>query len=348
MKDRTRKIKKFGESLDNVDENLGTLINQQRPFLRGIVKGAEDLGQKTIFAKHRRNDIPEITKDSILTAADNISTSILSIESSIGNIIGYKEAELGYSQDQLAKNDKKDDVRDNINAEKDKANKEAEGLKSKLDEMKQYVKPDKIQELLNSNTPIIDIKQQLDEYSKTIDQILRAGGTLSQLKDNIFGAAREKVSSAGDLASGIELIQKALELISKVSDRRYFKKKAKSIDSLDLYKKLVKGGEEDKKSLIQKKGQSIKTFTKTPTKEDRRAIADFQKRVKELGYSNPYTVEGEYDMNTQESAKKAQTFLKALTGKTYSNDDIGFEEFQKDLSIYTENRDRIKKELGLQ
>jgi len=350
---RDNKIKKFDESSEyyNVDENLGTLINQQRPFLRGVAKGAEDLGQKTVFAKHRRNDVPEISKDSILTAADNIYASLLAIKSSLDNIIGYKQAELGYSDSMLKDdNDKggKKIVRDNINAEKEKATKEADGLKAKLDEIENYVNPEKIQKTLNSNTPIIDIKNQLDEYSRTISQILRAGGTLSQLKDNVFGAAREKISSAGDLASGIELIEKAQELIAKVSQRRYLKKKAKSIDGLEMYKKLVNFGKEDKPSLIQKKGQKIKTFPKTPTKEDRKAIADFQKRVKELGYSNPYTVQGEYDLDTQTSAKKAQTFLKALTGKTYSNDDIGFEEFQKDLAIYTENRDRIKKELGLQ
>jgi hypothetical protein len=324
----------IGDSVKESDifvESFGGFLNRGREFISNVGAGIKDLAGQTAFAKKGGS---ELTAGSILTAAENLKGSIMSLASEIDNVIGYQENVTGEAGSEGVKTDAKESA--------------SEIIQFTRDSFKYLMN---IQNELKSGTPS-KVQSKLDEISKKLGIIVRPGGVLSQWKDSVMGKGRESVVAAGNLSQGIDLMKKADELLSSITDRKYLQKRAKGNEATAQLKKAmdafrgVKKEEKKLPSLIGKK--KYKTFPANPTDKDKEAVSDFQNKLKSLSYlSGSDFKDGQYDSKTKDAADRAMQFLGTITGKVYGTQEEAFRDFQNDLGLYYDNKSDIQKKLGV-
>jgi hypothetical protein len=334
-------------TIGKTNEDFGGFLNKAREFVSNVGKGVGDLADQTVFGGGD-SDGGELNPNLILSKAESVKSTILAASSKIDNIIAFQKNVTGDVQ-----YDKDGNI---VKTKQEKGAEEAgaDMIKFMQDSFK-YVIPENIQKELKSST-LSSINKKLDSIAKELKIIMRPSGTLDKWADGVMGQKRESVISAGYLSQGKSLESQANEALSKVIERKYLNARIKARSATAFIKKgveLVTGKKEeteDKPSLVRKAGEvkkSYKTFPPKPGKDDNDAIKEFQQRLKGIEYLKSSHSEGSYDTDTQNATTRAMHYIGAITGKVYSTEEKAFREFQEDLGIYTDNKDKITKKLGL-
>jgi hypothetical protein len=207
-------------------------------------------------------------------------------------------------------------------------------------------------ELESSSVSLSSIKTKLDDISKQIAIIGRKGGILEKWKNDVLGESREKIASIAYLEKGRELMQKAAAKASEVTNQQAIAKRYRDRDADVVINKAVdmfKGGsgtEEVKPSKIKRKSD-VQVFSKDGKDLNKEVVKSFQQRLIDLGHLPTGNLNGEFDEETKNASKLAMTYIGSLSGKVYADNDEAFEDFQRDLGFYSDNKDEIKKKMGL-
>jgi hypothetical protein len=334
-------------TIGKTNEDFGGFLNKAREFVSNVGKGVGDLADQTVFGGGD-SDSGELNPNLILSKAESVKSTILAASSKIDNIIAFQKNVTGEVQ-----YDKDGNI---VKTKQEKGAEEAgaDMIKFMQDSFR-YVIPENIQKELKSST-LSSINKKLDSIAKELKIIMRPSGTLDKWADVVMGQKRESVISSGYLSQGKSLESQANEALAKVIERKYLNARIKARSATAFIKKGVelvtgkKENTEDKPSLVRKAGEtkkSYKTFPPKPGKDDIDAIKEFQQRLKGIEYLKPSHSEGSYDTDTQNATTRAMHYIGAITGKVYSTEEKAFKEFQEDLGIYTDNKDKITKKLGL-
>ena len=206
-------------------------------------------------------------------------------------------------------------------------------------------------ELESSSVELSTVKKKLDDISKQIDIIGRKGGTLEKWKNDVLGENRERIASISYLEKGRALMQMAAAKAAEKSNQEAIAKRYRDRDADVVFKKAVdmfRGNTESalKPSMIKKRGD-VKVFSKGDKDPDKTTIKTFQQRLIDLGHLPTGNLNGEFDEETKNASKLAMTYIGSLSGKVYADNEEAFQDFQRDLGFYSDNKDEIKKKMGL-
>jgi peptidoglycan hydrolase-like protein with peptidoglycan-binding domain len=105
-------------------------------------------------------------------------------------------------------------------------------------------------------------------------------------------------------------------------------------------------GEGAKPSKIKRKSD-VSAFSKSDKNVNKETVKTFQQRLIDLGKLPTGKLNGEFDEETKNASKEAMTYLGTISGKVYADNEEAFQDFQRDLGFYTDNKDEIKKKMGL-
>ena len=147
-------------------------------------------------------------------------------------------------------------------------------------------------------------------------------------------------------------MQMAAAKLSEVANQEKIDKRIEDREAGEVLSDIVKkakdmmnGGSSSKPSLIKRKSD-VKVFSKDAEDKDPDTVKTFQERLMALGNLPTGTPNGEFDDETKNAAKNAMGYIGALTGKTYADTDEAFQDFQRDLGFYNDNKAEIRKSLG--
>lgn len=207
-------------------------------------------------------------------------------------------------------------------------------------------------ELESSSSSLASIKTKLDDISKQIAIIGRKGGTLEKWKNDVLGENRERIASTSYLEKGRELMQMAAEKAAEAANQKAIEKRYRDRDADVVFKKAVdmfKGGTGTEGALpskIKRKGD-VAVFSKDAKEPDKATVKSFQQRLIDLGHLPTGNLNGEFDEQTKNASKLGMTYIGSLSGKVYADNKEAFDDFQRDLGFYSDNKPEIKKSLGL-
>jgi hypothetical protein len=207
-------------------------------------------------------------------------------------------------------------------------------------------------ELESSSSSLSSIKSKLDDISKQIAIIGRKGGTLEKWKNDVLGESRERIASTAYLEKGRELMQMAAAKAAEVTNQQAIEKRYRDRDADVVFKKAVdmfKGGSGAEGALpskIKRKGD-VAVFSKDAKEKDKATVKSFQQRLIDLGHLPTGNLNGEFDEQTKNASKLGMTYIGSLSGKVYADNEEAFQDFQRDLGFYSDNKDEIKKKMGL-
>jgi hypothetical protein len=207
-------------------------------------------------------------------------------------------------------------------------------------------------ELESSSVSLSSIKSKLDDISKQIAIIGRKGGTLEKWKNDVLGESRERIASTAYLEKGRELMQMAAAKAAEVTNQQAIEKRYRDRDADVVFKKAVdmfKGGSGAEGALpskIKRKGD-VAVFSKDAKEKDKATVKSFQQRLIDLGHLPTGNLNGEFDEQTKNASKLGMTYIGSLSGKVYADNEEAFQDFQRDLGFYSDNKDEIKKKMGL-
>jgi len=321
-----------------IDENLGGFLKQSSDFATGIVNPK---------AFTRDDKAPSVDKASILYSAENLKGLLLSAASEIDNVINFKKNISGEADGSNVKGDR---------ASSQTAEKAKKGASEMIEFIKKsfvYVTKDINDDLENPQVTLKEITAKLDDIAKTLKIYRRPDGPLDQWKNEVLGEpgkgeGRGRIVSAGNLQKGRELMGLASELVSEVTKSQDIKKQVDSIDANKVLKKAVdafKGVTSDDKEYRIRTRNDVKTF-QLNGEQDKNIIKEFQQRLIDLGHLPSGTPSGVYDKETKKATKIAMTHVGDVSGRVYNDSEQAFIDFQKDLGIYAEKKEEIRKNLG--
>ena len=207
-------------------------------------------------------------------------------------------------------------------------------------------------ELESNSSSLASIKTKLDDISKQIAIIGRKGGTLEKWKNDVLGENRERIASTSYLEKGRELMQMAAEKAAEATNQKAIEKRYRDRDADVVFKKAVdmfKGGTGTEGALpskIKRKGD-VAVFSKDAKQPDKATVKSFQQRLIDLGHLPTGNLNGEFDEQTKNASKLGMTYIGSLSGKVYADNKEAFDDFQRDLGFYSDNKPEIKKSLGL-
>ena len=96
-----------------------------------------------------------------------------------------------------------------------------------------------------------------------------------------------------------------------------------------------------------KRKSDVSVFTKDGKNLNKGSVKSFQQRLIDLGHLSTGNLNGEFDEETKNAAKVAMGYIGSLSGKVYADNNEAFEDFQRDLGFYSDNKGEIRKKLGL-
>jgi hypothetical protein len=184
------------------------------------------------------------------------------------------------------------------------------------------------------------------------EKIGRKGGILEKWKNDVLVESRERVASTSYLEKGRALMQMAAAKAAEVTNQQAIEKRYRDRDADVVIKKavdMVSGKSEGsglKPSKIKRKSD-VSVFSKTDKNANKETIKTFQQRLIDLGKLPTGNLNGEFDEETKNASKLAMTYLGTLSGKVYADNEEAFNDFQRDLGFYTDNKEEIKKKMGL-
>jgi hypothetical protein len=331
---------------ERILENIGGFLNANKAFASGIGKGIVDGfkgGPKDKSTKSGED------KASLLYAADAIKGSLAGLASEIDNVIAFKKNIHGLSNDSSKDSDSEKLTRKASDLTADEAKAEAAEMISFVRDSFTYV-VNISKELESSSVTLSSIKKKLDDISKQIDIIGRKGGILEKWKNDVLGESRERVASTSYLEKGRALMQMAAAKAAEVTSQQAIEKRYRDRDADVVIKKAVDmasgKGEGLKPSKIKRKGD-VSVFSKSDKNPDKEVVKTFQQRLIDLGHLPTGNLNGEFDAETKNASKLAMTYLGTLSGKVYADNEEAFEDFQRDLGFYNDNKEEIRKKIGL-
>ena len=137
---------------------------------------------------------------------------------------------------------------------------------------------------------------------------------------------------------------------AEVNSQQAIEKRYRDRDADVVIKKAVDmvsgSGEGVKPSKIKRKSD-VSVFSKTDKNANKETVKTFQQRLIDLGKLPTGNLNGEFDEETKNASKEAMTYLGTLSGKVYADNEEAFQDFQRDLGFYTDNKDEIKKKIVL-
>lgn len=331
---------------ERILENIGGFLNANKAFASGVGKGIVDGfkgGPKDKSTKSGED------KASLLYAADAIKGSLAGLASEIDNVIAFKKNIHGLSNDSSKDSDSEKLTRKASDLTADEAKAEAAEMISFVRDSFTYVVGIS-KELESSSVTLSSIKKKLDDISKQIDIIGRKGGILEKWKNDVLGESRERVASTSYLEKGRALMQMAAAKAAEVTSQQAIEKRYRDRDADVVIKKAVDmasgKGEGLKPSKIKRKGD-VSVFSKSDKNPDKEVVKTFQQRLIDLGHLPTGNLNGEFDAETKNASKLAMTYLGTLSGKVYADNEEAFEDFQRDLGFYNDNKEEIRKKIGL-
>ena len=335
-------------SQERILENFGGSLGNIKGFVGGVGRGIVDGfkgGPKDQSAKSGDD------KASLLYAADVLKGSLVGLASEIDNVIAFKKNIQGLGNDSSTDTESEKLTRKSAVKTEQEAKAEASEMISFVQDSFKYV-VNVPKELESSSVSLSSIKTKLDDISKQIAIIGRKGGILEKWKNDVLGESRERIASIAYLEKGRELMQQAAAKASEVTNQEAIEKRYRDRDADVVINKAVdmfKGGsgtEEVKPSKIKRKSD-VQVFSKDAKEPDKDTIKSFQQRLIDLGHLPTGNLNGEFDEETKNASKLAMTYIGSLSGKVYADNDEAFEDFQRDLGFYSDNKDEIKKKMGL-
>ena len=323
-------------SKDSILEDLGGFLHQNKPFVDGVAQGV-----KNLFKGNKETPLGKTDASSLYYAAENLKGAVMSAASEIDNVINFKKSLYGTE----GNGDSATEKSVGLSAEEAKSS-ASEMISFLRDSFKYLVN---IQEEIKQNPPS-QIKSKLDAIEKQLTIIGRKDGPMDKWKNEVMGEQRERVASSGYLQKGRELMQMASDKTAEVTKQSELKQQIRNREGDVLLKKAidsVKGKPAEQAKLPKRpKRSDIPVFSKNSKDPDKSLIKSYQDRLIALGKLPSGHSGGEYDKETQDATKKAMTHLGTITGKVYNDSDEAFQDFQRDLGFYTDNKDEIKKLLG--
>lgn len=333
---------------ESILENLGGVLGNAKGFIDGVGKGIVDGfkgGPKDQSAKSG-ND-----KASLLYAADVLKGSLAGLASEIDNVIAFKKNTQGLGNDSSTDTESEKLTRKSAVKTEQEAKAEASEMISFVQDSFKYV-VSVPKELESSSSNLSSIKTKLDDISKQISIIGRKGGILEKWKNDVLGESRERIASIAYLEKGRALMQMAAVKASEVTNQQAIEKRYRDRDADVVIKKavdMVKGGSGAEGTLPSKikRKSDVSVFSKDAKDQDKATVKSFQQRLIDLGHLPTGNLNGEFDEQTKNASKLAMTYIGSLTGKVYADNAEAFEDFQRDLGFYSDNKQEIKKSLGL-
>ena len=335
-------------SQERIVEDFAGFLNANKAFATGVGRGIVDGfkgGPKDQSAKSG-ND-----KASLLYAADAIKGRLVGLASEIDNVVDFKKNIYGVSNDPSGDSEQGKISRKSSDLTADEAKAEAAEMISFVKDSFKYVTSIS-KELGSSSVTLASIKKKLDDISHQIDIIGRKGGTLEKWKNEVLGESRERVASTAYLEKGRALMQMAAGKAAEVTGQQSIEKKYRERDADVIFKKavnMVKGVTDTEDALPSKikRKSDVSVFTKDGKNLNKGSVKSFQQRLIDLGHLSTGNLNGEFDEETKNAAKVAMGYIGSLSGKVYADNNEAFEDFQRDLGFYSDNKDEIKKKLGL-
>jgi hypothetical protein len=335
-------------SQERIVEDFAGFLNANKAFVTGVGRGIVDGfkgGPKDQSAKSG-ND-----KASLLYAADAIKGRLVGLASEIDNVVDFKKNIYGVSNDPSDDSEQGKIARKSSDLTADEAKAEAAEMISFVKDSFKYV-TNISKELGSSSVTLASIKKKLDDISHQIDIIGRKGGTLEKWKNDVLGESRERVASTAYLEKGRALMQMAAGKAAEVTGQQSIEKKYRERDADVIFKKavnMVKGVTDTEDALPSKikRKSDVSVFTKDGKNLNKDSVKSFQQRLIDLGNLSTGNLNGEFDEETKNAAKVAMGYIGSLSGKVYADNNEAFEDFQRDLGFYSDNKDEIKKKLGL-
>jgi hypothetical protein len=345
--DKKEESENWKGSKERILEDFGGFLNTNKAFVSGVGKGIADGfkgGPKDKPVKGAED------KASLLYAADALKGSLLGLASEIDNVISFKKNVHGLGDDNTKDTGGEKITRGASDLSAEEAKAEAAEMISFVQNSFKYV-INLNKELESSSVQTASVKKKLDEISKQIEIIGRKGGILEKWKNDVLGETRERIASIAYLEKGRALMQMAAAKASEVTNQQAIEKRYRDRDADVVIKNAVdavKGGgdSELKPSKIRKKSD-VSVFSKDEKEPNKETIKSFQQRLIDLGHLPTGNLNGEFDEETKNASKLAMTYIGSLSGKVYADNNEAFQDFQRDLGFYTDNKDEIKKKLGL-
>ena len=333
---------------ERIVEDFGGFLDNKKAFVSGVGRGIVDGfkgGPKDQSVKSGDD------KASLLYAADALKGSLVGLASEIDNVVAFKRNTQGLGDDSSADTDSEKLTRKSAVKTEQEAKAEASEMISFVrDSFKYVVSVPK--ELESSSVSLSSIKTKLDDISKQIAIIGRKGGTLEKWKNDVLGESRERIASTSYLEKGRALMQMAAAKAAEVTNQQAIEKRYRDRDADVVFKKAVdmfKGGSGAEGALpskIKRKGD-VAVFSKDAKEPDKTTIKSFQQRLIDLGHLPTGNLNGEFDEQTKNASKLGMTYIGSLSGKVYADNEEAFQDFQRDLGFYSDNKQEIKKSLDL-
>jgi len=344
--DKKEESENWAGSQESILENFGGFLGNTKGFASGVGKGIVDGfkgGPKDKSAESGDD------KASLLYAADVLKGSLVGLASEIDNVVAFKKNIKGLGNDSSTDTESEKLTRKNaIKTEQEAKSEASEMISFVQDSFKYVVSVPK--ELESSSVSLSSIKTKLDDISKQIAIIGRKGGILEKWKNDVLGESRERIASTAYLEKGRELMQMAAAKASEVTNQQAIEKRYRDRDADVVIKKAVdafRGKDSEVKPSKIKRKSDVQVFPKDGKNVNKEVVKSFQQRLIDLGHLPTGNLNGEFDTQTKDASKLAMTYIGSLSGKVYADNNEAFEDFQRDLGFYSDNKQEIKKSLGL-
>lgn len=294
-------------------EGFGGFLNTAKQFIGGVGKGALDdtfLGSK---------DKPQEDIPGAIYSAEVLRNAIITTANKIDNILAVV------------------DKADLANAQSS-ASEITTFLKESFVELNKI-----IDEGGSGQMTAAARNSAVSKISSKLQIMSRAGGIIDKWKEEFLGKNNEKFVGSAYLDKGRGLMQEARAMMQKVQDVKALKAKIKSGEADEIIKRslaAMKGGD-----TRPEKPKEIKTFGADAKDQEPEIVKEYRARLEKIGL--PSTDTDLYGKMDQQQTKRAMQYIGTITGKVYGDSDEALRDFQKDLGIYVDNKDKAEAILRL-
>jgi len=294
-------------------EGFGGFLNTAKQFIGGVGKGALDgtfLGSK---------DKPQEDIPGAIYSAEVLRNAIITTANKIDNILAVV------------------DKADLANAQSS-ASEITTFLKESFVELNKI-----IDEGGSGQMTAAARNSAVSKISKKLEIMSRAGGIIDKWKEEFLGKNNEKFVGSAYLDKGRGLMQEARAMMQKVQDVKALKAKIKAGEADEIIKRAIasmKGGD-----ARPEKPKEIKTFGADAKDQEPEIVKQYRARLEKIGL--PSTDTNLYGKMDQQQTKRAMQYIGTITGKVYGDSDEALRDFQKDLGIYVDNKDKAEAILRL-
>jgi hypothetical protein len=297
-------------------EGFGGFLNTAKQFIAGVGKGALDdtfLGSK---------DKPQEDIPGAIYSAEVLRNAIVTTANKIDNILEVVD-------------------------KADLANAKSSASEITAFLRESFVELDKIIEEGGSGQMTASARNSaLSKISSKLDVMTRAGGLIDKWKNEFLGKNNEKFVGSAYLDKGRGLMQEARAMMRKVQDVKAMYAKVKAGEADEIIKRslaAMKGGSAG--DTRPEKPKEIETFGSDAKDQTPEIVKQYRARLEKIGL--PSTDTDLYGKMDQQQTKRAMQYIGTITGKVYGDSDEALRDFQKDLGIYVDNKDKAEAILRL-